>query len=184
MQHLSLLYLLLLPKQHECGGKEFTLRRSTWGISSYQVQFKKIRSLFIIRIFQLYIIFYWLFYLFTIQRLVPSWFPLHKSSTPSSLQLASIRVFSYPPTHPLPSHCPRIPLPWGIKTSQDQGLPLPLMLCKALPLPSSATYAGGAMGPSVCIFWLVVQSLGALGDLVSSYCCSSYGLPFSTHPFC
>jgi hypothetical protein len=41
--------------------------------------------------------------------------------------------------------------------------------------PFSATYAAGALGPSMCTLWLVVQSLGALGALVGSYCCSSYG---------
>jgi hypothetical protein len=28
---------------------------------------------------------------------------------------------THPPTHPLPPHCPSIPLHWGIKPSQDQG---------------------------------------------------------------
>jgi hypothetical protein len=39
----------------------------------------------------------------------------------------------------------------------------------------------GAMGLSMCTLWLVVYSMGALGDLVSWYCCSSYGVanPFS-----
>jgi hypothetical protein len=32
-----------------------------------------------------------------------------------------------PPTHPLPSLCPDIPLYWGIKPSQDKGPPLSLM---------------------------------------------------------
>jgi hypothetical protein len=38
------------------------------------------------------------------------------------------------------------------------------------------------MSPSVCFLWLVVYSQGALGVLVSSYCCSSYGAanPFSS----
>jgi hypothetical protein len=36
-----------------------------------------------------------------------------------------------PPTYPLPFHCPSIPLHWGIKPSQDQGPPLPLMPDKA-----------------------------------------------------
>jgi hypothetical protein len=35
-------------------------------------------------------------------------------------------------SHPLPTHHPSIPLCWGIKTSQDQGLPLPLMPDKAI----------------------------------------------------
>jgi hypothetical protein len=40
---------------------------------------------------------------------------------------------------------------------------------------SSATYAAGDMSHTMCTLWLVVKSLGALGVLVSSYCCSSYG---------
>jgi hypothetical protein len=32
---------------------------------------------------------------------------------------------------------------------------------------SSATYVAGAMGLSMCTLWLVVYSMGALGDLVS-----------------
>jgi hypothetical protein len=49
-------------------------------------------------------------------------------------------------------------------------------------MPSSATYAAGAMGPSMCTLWLVVWSLGALRDLVGWYCCCSYGVanPFSS----
>jgi hypothetical protein len=34
--------------------------------------------------------------------------------------------------------------------------------------------------PTMCTFWLVLLSLGALGVLVSSYCCSSYG---AANPF-
>ena len=42
---------------------------------------------------------------------------------------ASMRVL--PPTHPLPPHAASIPLYWGIKPLQDQGL-LPLMSDKAI----------------------------------------------------
>jgi hypothetical protein len=41
--------------------------------------------------------------------------------------------------------------------------------------PSSATYAAGAMGCSMCTLWLVVLSLKALGGLVGWYC-TSYGI--------
>jgi hypothetical protein len=41
-----------------------------------------------------------------------------------------------PPTHPFPPNCPSIPLHWGVKPSQDQGPPLPLMLDKAPSAPS------------------------------------------------
>jgi hypothetical protein len=36
------------------------------------------------------------------------------------------------PTHPLPPHYPSIPLCWGIKSPQNQGLPHPLMPDKAI----------------------------------------------------
>jgi hypothetical protein len=47
---------------------------------------------------------------------------------------------------------------------------------------SSATYEHRAMSPTMCFLWLVVWSQKALGVLVSSYCCSSYGAadPFSS----
>jgi len=65
-----------------------------------------------------------------------------------------------PPIHSHLPPCPGIPLHWDIKTSQDQGPLLPpdkAILC------SSATYAAGTMGLSMCTLWLVVWSLGALG---------------------
>lgn len=37
---------------------------------------------------------------------------------------------------------------------------------------SSATYTAGAMGPSICTLWLVVWSLGALGNQIGWYCLS------------
>ena len=45
--------------------------------------------------------------------------------------------------------------------------------------PSSATYAAGAMGPSMCTFWLVVQSRGALGVLAGWHYCFPHG---AAHP--
>jgi hypothetical protein len=47
---------------------------------------------------------------------------------------ASTIVFSNKPTHPptLLFYLPSIPLCWGIKPSQDQGPPLPLMPDKAI----------------------------------------------------
>ena len=40
--------------------------------------------------------------------------------------------------------------------------------------------AADIMSPTMCCLWLVVQSQEALGVLVSSYCCSSYG---AANPF-
>ena len=54
----------------------------------------------------------------------PSRIPLSHSS------YASMRVLPLP-THLPPPHCLGIPLHWGIKFSQDQGLLLPLMFNKA-----------------------------------------------------
>jgi hypothetical protein len=48
---------------------------------------------------------------------------------------------------------------------------------------SSATYAVGATGPSMCTLWLVIWSLEVLGVLVGSYCCSSYGAVSSVSNF-
>ena len=59
--------------------------------------------------------------------------------------------------------CPGIPLYWGIEPSKDQGPLLPLMSHR----PFSATYAAGAMDPSMYTLWLVVQSLLVLGGLDS-----------------
>ena len=49
------------------------------------------------------------------------------------------------------------PLCWGIKPSQDQGPPLPLIS------PFSATYAAGAIGSSMCTLWWVVYSWESWG---------------------
>ena len=66
-------------------------------------------------------------------------------------------------TLPIPSHSPlslhlllpsssSITLHWDIKPPQDWGLPSHWCQIE----PSSATYAAGAMGPSLCTLWLVV----------------------------
>jgi hypothetical protein len=59
-----------------------------------------------------------------------------KTPFPILLYPASMRVFPHPSTYPLPPHPPNIPLYWGIKPSQDQGPPLPLMPDKAPSAPS------------------------------------------------
>jgi len=56
------------------------------------------------------------------------------------------------PTHPLLSHSPSIPLHWVIKLPQDQGPPH--IGCQIRPF--SATYAAGAMSPSMRILLLMV----------------------------
>jgi hypothetical protein len=93
-----------------------------------------------------------------------SWYLLQKNPIPPSPPPPCS------PTYPLWLPGPSIPLHWVIEPSQDQGLShwWPTR-------PYSATYTNGAVGPSMCTLLLVVQSLGALGVLVGSYCCSSYG---------
>jgi hypothetical protein len=83
----------------------------------------------------------------------------------------SMRVLPHPPTH---SHLTSLALPYTRASSLHRTKGLSFHWCPTKP--SSATYAAGAMGPS----------LGALGDLASWYCCSSYGVAtpfFSFRPF-
>ena len=79
-----------------------------------------------------------------ISNVIP--FPTLPNPYPIPHSPASMRVFTHPPAHPLLPPRPGIPLHWGMLPSQDQGPPLPLMSDKT----SSATYAAGVMGPSMC----------------------------------
>jgi hypothetical protein len=112
-----------------------------------------------------------LFSLFTVQILIPS--PSFPSENPLSHPTSPCS-----PTHPLSLPCPAIPLHWGIEPSQDQGPLLPLMSNK----PNLCYIGSWSHGSLHVYFWLVVYSLGALGVLVGSYCCPSYGAanPFSS----
>jgi hypothetical protein len=80
----------------------------------------------------------------------PCQFPLHE--LPTLHPPPCFYEGAPPPNHPSLPHLPSIPLCRGIKSSLDQGSLLPLMPHKK----SSATYAAGAMGPSMCILWLLV----------------------------
>jgi hypothetical protein len=62
-----------------------------------------------------------------------------------------------PPTYPLPPCCPSIPLHWGIKPSQDQGPPLPLMPDKAPSAPSVLPLA--PLWKSLCSVWWLAASI-------------------------
>ena len=108
-------------------------------------------------------------YFIYISNVVP--FPGFLSKTPLSL---SPFPCSSNHQHQLPG--PGIPLHWSLH--QTKGLYSHWWPTRI----SSATYVVGAMSPTMCSLWLVIQSLGALGVLVSSYCCSSYGAdnPFSS----
>jgi hypothetical protein len=73
-----------------------------------------------------FILFYWLFYLFTFQML--SAFPV-KPPILFSVLPASMRVVPHPPT---PNYFPSIPLCWVLEPPQDQGPLFPLMSDKAV----------------------------------------------------
>ena len=78
--------------------------------------------------------------------------------TPYPIPPASMRV-APPSTHPFLPSRPDIPLHWGIKPPQDQGLVLPLMSDKAILC---------HICPSMCTLWLMVQSPAALLTLLSA----------------
>jgi len=116
--------------------------------------------LFILDIFCIYI-----------SNVIPfSGFPFQ--NPPILSPLALLLWGCYPPTHSLWRPCPGIPMYWGIELSKTKALSSQWCLTR----PSSATYAAGALGLSMCSLWLVVYSLVALGCLVVRYCCSSYGV--------
>ena len=91
------------------------------------------------------------------------------------------------PSIPPPSPCspnqphllpgPGIPLNWGIDPLEDQGSLLLFMTNQAI-----LCYICSWRHKSHHVYSLVIQSQGALGVLVSSQCCSSYGAanPFSS----
>ena len=70
---------------------------------------------------------YWLFYLLTFQMLSPFLIPPQNLHPPPPLSLRGCSS-----TYPLLPHLSSIPLHWGIKPPQNQGLLLPLMPDKAI----------------------------------------------------
>jgi hypothetical protein len=79
----------------------------------------------------------------------------------------SMRVLTHPPTY---SCLPTLAFPYtGVSnTFRPKGCSSHWHPTR----PSFATYADRAMGPSIFSLWLVVQSLGAQGDLAGWHCCS------------
>ena len=67
------------------------------------------------------------------------------------------------PTHRLRPHHPSIPLPWGIKPSQDQGPRLSLMPDKA-PSASSVLSLNFPLGALCSVQWLAVSILICIGQ--------------------
>jgi hypothetical protein len=77
------------------------------------LSFSLIHNLFFYFIFYMLSHFYWIFYLFTFQKLFP--FPISLPETPYPIPHlpGSMRMFPHPPTHPptphsLPSHSPTL----------------------------------------------------------------------------
>jgi hypothetical protein len=79
-----------------------------------------------------FLLFYWIFSLFTFQMLSP--FPVPPSETPYPISLppVSMRVLPHPPNHPLLPPCLGIPLYWVMEPSQEKGPPPPIMPNKAI----------------------------------------------------
>ena len=100
--------------------------------------------------------FYWLFYLFTLQFLVP---PL-QTSYPIRLPPAFMKVLPLP-THLLLPHHPSISLCWGIEPSHDQGPPLPLMPDKAI-LCNICSWSHGDLHVYSLVSGVVLGSSGGL----------------------
>ena len=76
-----------------------------------------------------FLLFYWIFSLFTVQMFSP--FQISPSETPSPFSLP-LPLWGCPPTHPLLSSFPGILLHWGIKHPQVQGPLFPLMSNKTI----------------------------------------------------
>jgi hypothetical protein len=84
-----------------------------------------------------------------ISRVIP--FPGIPSENPYSTLPASMRMFSHPPYH---SHFPSLAFPYTGALNLQR---TKVLSFHRYPIrPSSATYATGAMGPSMCTFWLMV----------------------------
>jgi hypothetical protein len=88
-----------------------------------------------------------------------SWFPLWKPPIPSPHPLPS-------PTHPLPPHCPSIPLHWGHGAFTGPGPLLPLMTGKAI-LCYICGWSHGSLHVYSLVGGLVSGSSGGSGWFIS-----------------
>jgi hypothetical protein len=115
--------------------------------------------------FFFFLFFYWKFSLFTFQTLSP--FQISPPETPYPIlpPPASRRVL---PPHSLLPSCLGMPLHWGIDPLRPKGCSSHWCPTR----PSSATYA---LGPSMCILWLVFQHPGAPGSLACWHFYSTHG---------
>jgi hypothetical protein len=106
----------------------------------------------------------WIFHLFTFQMLSP--FLISTLQTPYP-NLLTLLLWGCSPTYPLLSQGASIPLHWGIKPSQDQEHPFPLMPDKppsrpsVLPLtpPLGVPVLNGWLWVSISIFLRIWQRL-------------------------
>ena len=127
--------------------------------------------------FLYFILFYWIFYLFTFQILSP----FQVSPWKSTVHAPS---FCFYESVPLPTNSgllPCIHLHWGIELSQDQGLLLLLMSNKAI-LCSIFSWSHGSLHMYFSVVCLVPGSLGLGGGLLGWYCYSSHEVanPFNS----
>jgi hypothetical protein len=107
-----------------------------------------------------------MFSLFTFQMFYPFQGDLRNPLSPP-LPPDSMRTLPLPPTH---SGLPSLAFPYtgALNTLRLKGHSS--HWCPTSP--SSGTYVAEVLGPSVCILWLVVHSLGVPGDLACLHCCS------------
>jgi len=108
---------------------------------------------------------FWIVCVFTFQRLFPFLVLLSFIPPPST----SVRMFPLSDTH---SHLNTLAFPYTGERSIHRTKGFSSYWCQTMP--SSATYAAGAMHPSMCTLWLVVLSSKALEIMAGWYCCSSY----------
>jgi hypothetical protein len=136
----------------------FLLYVLRWGLWQY-VEVPNSRLFFFLDIFFIYIS-----NVFPFPGL-PFGTPISHPSSP-----ASMSVRPYPPTH---SYLPDLEFPYtgALNTLRPEGLFFHWCPTR----PSSATYVASAMSHSMCILWLLVQSLGVPGYLAGWHHCSLHG---------
>jgi hypothetical protein len=91
---------------------------------------------------------YWIFYVFTFQILSPFLASLPEPPSPIPSALNSLTVLPLQPTH---SHLTSLAFPYNRKSSLHRTKGFSSYSYQTMR--SSATYAPGAMGPSMCALW-------------------------------
>jgi hypothetical protein len=125
----------VIPDQVQYNEKTLLEKNSKFTWSRFNnLKFLCAEVLFRRKNLEYFLFFSWIFYLFTFQMLSP--FPVSPLQTSYAIPPYSASESALLSTYPLLPHCPSIALHWGIKTSQNQGPPLPLMPDKAPSAPS------------------------------------------------